>query len=83
MQGEPDNVLKIFAKVLRERRKELGLTQEELAHRAGVSMRYISLIEGCKHYPTLQTIHGLAKSLDISMGQFLSAVEADEEYHIH
>ncbi len=80
MQGEPDNVLKVFAKVVRERRKALGLTQEEVAHRAGVSMRYISLIEGCKHYPSLQTIHGLSGSLDMSMSQLLAMVEAHDDY---
>ncbi|MEM8654114.1 MAG: helix-turn-helix transcriptional regulator [Pseudomonadota bacterium] len=61
--------------MVRRRRTELGLTQEELAHRAGVSMRYISLLETQKHQPTLDTILGLSEGLETTMTALISEIE--------
>ncbi len=76
MNREPDRLLETFAQVLRARRKALGLTQEELAHRAGLSMRYVSLLESCRHQPTLATLRGLSRGLDMPMAELVGAVEA-------
>lgn len=50
---------------LRERRKELGLTLEEVAQKVGVSTNYISLIERCKNVPSDDIIIKLARVLQI------------------
>ncbi|MFA5539573.1 MAG: helix-turn-helix transcriptional regulator [Gemmobacter sp.] len=76
MDGNADPLLTTLAQVVRERRRALGLTQEELAHRAGLSMRYVSLLETCKHQPTLATIRGLSEGLEMSMTDLIGAVEA-------
>lgn len=39
--------------IIRNRRKELGLSQEELARRCGVSRQTINAIENNKYDPTL------------------------------
>ncbi len=39
-----DPIVEAYATVLRMRRREAGLSQEQLAHRAGLSMRFISLL---------------------------------------
>lgn len=44
MPDVDDALLEAFAKILRKQRTAAGLSQEELAHRAGVSMRYVSLL---------------------------------------
>ncbi|AUH34423.1 hypothetical protein CUV01_14425 [Paracoccus tegillarcae] len=73
---EPDTtILNAFAKVLRDRRREAGLSQEELAHRAGLSMRYVSLLESRRHQPSLATLHALAGSLGVSLTVLVQEVE--------
>lgn len=68
-------ILNAFAKVLRQHRTRAGLSQEELAHRAGLSMRYVSLLEGRKHQPSLGTLDALARSLGVSLTDFIAEIE--------
>lgn len=75
MTDADDALLNAFSIVLRRLRLARGLSQEELAHRAGVSMRYISLLEGRRHQPTLATINGLCRGLDLSMTELIGNVE--------
>lgn len=77
MTDDDTPILNAFAKVLRRRRTQAGLSQEELAHRAGLSMRYVSLLEGRKHQPSLGTLDALAQSLGVSLTDFIAQV--DEE----
>lgn len=53
----------ILASNVRIRRKALRLSQEELAHRVGVDVRYLGGIEREQENPTLKVIIGLAKAL--------------------
>ena len=48
---------------IRTRRKELGLSQEELAKQCGVSRQTINAIENTKYDPTLALAFALAKAL--------------------
>ena len=48
---------------IRERRKALGLSQEELAKRCGVSRQTINAIENNKYDPTLALAFALAREL--------------------
>ena len=50
-----------------DRRKQLGLSQTELAQRAGMSQPQISNIEGGDSIPTLPLLTRLAKALDASL----------------
>ena len=49
--------------IIRNRRKELGLSQEELAKRCGVSRQTINAIENNKSDPTLSLAFRLASEL--------------------
>jgi predicted ATPase/DNA-binding XRE family transcriptional regulator len=56
-----------FGVLLREHRRAVGLTQEQLAERAGVSPRSISELErGGAHIPRRDTITLLARALGLS-----------------
>ncbi|MFD9332407.1 helix-turn-helix domain-containing protein [Streptomyces sp. NPDC060065] len=50
-----------------DRRTELGLSQTELARRAGMTQPQISNIEGGDSVPTLPLLTRLAKALDASL----------------
>ena len=67
----------IFSRVLRKFRLAKGLSQEDLAFEAGMSMRSISLLEGNKQQPTITTIENLSKALGVSMVEFIMEVEID------
>lgn len=51
---------------IRERRMALGLTQAELAHRAGISPSYLNLIEKNRRSVAGRVLVGLARELDIA-----------------
>ncbi|KFI28881.1 helix-turn-helix domain-containing protein [Paenirhodobacter enshiensis] len=76
MENATNPLLDSFARVLRQRRLAAGLSQEELAHRAGLSMRYVSLLESRKHMPSLDTMQGLARGLGMSLTDLVSEAEA-------
>lgn len=49
-------------KALREQR---GMTQEQLAEKAGVSRTYLARLETARQDPTLSTLEKLAKALGV------------------
>jgi transcriptional regulator with XRE-family HTH domain len=56
----------LFAKNLRDRRKQLGLSQEALAGLCGLDRTEISLLERAKRSPRLDTVVVLAHALELS-----------------
>ncbi|AXT36262.1 XRE family transcriptional regulator [Phaeobacter sp. LSS9] len=76
-ETENDALLDAFSRELRRARTEAGISQEELAHRAGKSIRYISLLESRKHQPSLATLKSVCDGLDISMSVFVAKIEAN------
>lgn len=72
-----DPLLTAFAKVLRQERQKAGLSQEELAHRAGKGLRYVSLLESRRHQPSLATLKGLCDGMGVKMSYVIEAIEAE------
>lgn len=65
-----------FAQVLREARKQKGLTQEELGDLAGLHDTYISLLERGQRQPSLETTFALADALGLKASTLVTRVEA-------
>ncbi|WP_282158831.1 helix-turn-helix domain-containing protein [Shimia thalassica] len=74
-ETEYDALLDAFSRELRKARTEAGISQEELAHRAGKSIRYISLLESRKHQPSLATLKSVCDGLGITMTEFIEKIE--------
>lgn len=55
--------------IIRNKRKELGLSQEELAKKCGVSRQTVNAIENNKYDPTLALAFCLAKELQIAVDE--------------
>jgi transcriptional regulator with XRE-family HTH domain len=72
-QKTPPNIS--FGKVLRQLRKEAGLSQEQLALEAEIQRNYISLIELGRNQPTITTIFKLAHALGIKPSKLVHLVE--------
>jgi transcriptional regulator with XRE-family HTH domain len=60
---------------LRAARLRAGLTQEELAHRAGVDRSYISQLERGLKSPTVDMLLRLCRATGASASQIIARVE--------
>jgi XRE family transcriptional regulator, regulator of sulfur utilization len=60
-----------MGKTVRQIRLAKGLSQAEVAKRAGLSREYINKIEAGKYDPPLSTINALAKALDVSVRRLM------------
>jgi transcriptional regulator with XRE-family HTH domain len=65
----------IVARNLRRLRQAKGLSQEELAHRAGLDRNYIGYLERSKNSPTVDTLERIAAELDCDPAAFFSHPE--------
>jgi len=65
-----------FADALRDARVQAGLSQEELAGRADVSVRFISLLETGKRQPSLSALAAISAGLGMPMSALVMTVEA-------
>ena len=57
---------------IRNKRKELGLSQEELAKKCGVSRQTVNAIENNKYDPTLALAFCLAKDLQVTVDELFT-----------
>jgi len=64
----PVNRLAARLKALRATR---GLSQEQLAERAGISRTYLARLETARQDPTLSTMERLAKALKVAVAELL------------
>ncbi|WP_417881657.1 helix-turn-helix domain-containing protein [Xanthomarina gelatinilytica] len=61
------NILIKFGERVREIRKEKGLSQEELAHKADLHRTYIGMIERAEKNITLINIEKIANALEVNI----------------
>ena len=66
-----------FGLVLRDLRKDRGLSQEALALDAGIQRNYVSLIERGINQPTITIVFKLSAALKMQPSQLIELVEAD------
>ena len=59
-----------FGQKVRSERKRKGLSQEELAYRAGVHRTYVGMIERAEKNITLANIEKICKALGLSIRDF-------------
>jgi transcriptional regulator with XRE-family HTH domain len=64
-----------FADALRDARHQAGLTQEGLAERADVSVRFVSLLENAQRQPSLSALAAVSAGLGITLSTLVIAVE--------
>jgi len=77
-KDERTDIKWLFGRAVRKRRRELDLSQEELAERAELHRNYVSDIERGDRNPSLENIHKLARALDMTVSQLFSTYGLDE-----
>jgi transcriptional regulator with XRE-family HTH domain len=55
---------------IRRIRKEKGISQEDLADRAGVYRNYVGMVERCENAPTIDLLEKFAEALDVKPVEF-------------
>lgn len=68
-------------KQLKDRRTELGLSQQDVAERAGMTRANYAHIERGRHEPNLEQIAAIAKALDVNPDINFFKNHCDETYH--
>jgi transcriptional regulator with XRE-family HTH domain len=66
----------VIGELLRQARQEAGLTQEELAFRAGVHRTYVSLVERNLRSPTIDVFIRLCDAMSADAGAIVSKIQA-------
>lgn len=74
-KAKADPFLAAVCEAVHTRRGQLGISQEELAQRAGLHRTYISDIERGARNPTLKTLSRLAVALEISASKLIKMAE--------
>jgi len=56
---------------VKEWRERRGLTQEQLAEKAGISRGFLARLETARHDPKLSTLEKIAKALKVDIAKLL------------
>ena len=70
-----DTLSTAFGKVLQRRRREAGISQEALAHAAGVHRTYVGLVERGLRNPSIDVGHALAAALGTTLSDLIREAE--------
>lgn len=72
-----ENMTKKFANAVLRRRKELGLTQEELAKRVGTTKQMVSKYELGQRSPKVVMANAFAEALETTLDELLETEKAE------
>ena len=76
-QNQRNAVHSEVIRLLREERERQGISQYELAPKAGLSASTLSVIERELRNPTLDTLLRIAGVLEVELGELLSQASAE------
>jgi transcriptional regulator with XRE-family HTH domain len=71
---QPNRTLRALASRIKELRDQKGISQEELAHRAGLSRTGMGFLETGKRWPRLDTLMKVADGLNITLDELLKGL---------
>lgn len=80
MKLQMENMTQKFANAVLSRRKQLGLTQEELAKRVGTSKQMVSKYELAQRSPKIVMANKFAEALETTLDELLGVEKADTEF---
>lgn len=76
--GRPTNPQPALGEAIRQLRTKRGISQEDLAHLAGVTTGTLSVIERGRSNPAWGTVKAIAKALDVSIPELAKLAEKHE-----
>jgi len=69
-----EDICQRFGQRVRELRQKAGLSQEELAHRAGLRRTYMGGIERGERNVSLKNIEAIAKALSVDLSELFQGL---------
>jgi transcriptional regulator with XRE-family HTH domain len=69
-----NDICEQFGKRLRQLRKERGWSQEELAHRVGIDISFLSEVENGKKEPCLRKMKELSQGLGVTLSRLMQGL---------
>lgn len=69
------HLLRALGEEIRHRREALALSQEALAHGAGLHRNVIGRLERGTYNPTVMTLLSIAAEFDVSLSELFSSAE--------
>jgi len=78
MKEKTEEIRKILALNIKKRREILGISQEELAESANLSVQAINTIEGCRMWISDKSITRIAEALDLEVFQLFVPYHANQ-----
>lgn len=76
LPGDGPQPTEVLGRVVRERRRALGISQEAYAERASLSRTYVSRVERGQSNPTTLGLYHIATGLEISTDDLMADVNA-------
>lgn len=70
----------LLGNAIRRKRSALGISQEELAARAGLHRTYVSDVERGARNPSLESVDKLARALELSLPRLLETAGDDQTF---
>lgn len=74
MSDKPYKTSDSFGQRVRKVRRQLDMSQEELANRVNTSRSYISALEHDEYEPKLETMKKIAKAFKISLDELVKGL---------
>jgi transcriptional regulator with XRE-family HTH domain len=65
------STVRLFGKRMKQRRRELRLTQVQIFERTGIAATYLSMIENGRANPSLDTVEKLARAVGLEAWEML------------
>jgi len=75
MNKTEKDFLRKFGRQIAIRRKSLGLTQKDFAHRAHISAAYVASIETGRRWPYITILYTIANALDTTPYNLISGAD--------
>jgi len=72
-------IKEILGQNLKDNRRRLGISQQELAKRAGISTPYLAMIEVARKFPTADILERLAVALGINPHELFSVANSPDK----
>lgn len=79
------DIREVFARNLRALRQAKGISQEELAHLAGIDRTYVSALERCVYNASIDVVDRLANVLGVEAAELLrrsSALQRSSDFEL-
>jgi len=71
----PSQLAKKIGNRIRELREQKGLSQDELAHRAGCHRTYIGMVERAEKSVGVERLSDIAHALQLKLSEFLRGID--------